>query len=73
MRAQDAPIGSLRWQLGLLGYTLAGAAIAVCPVWWAVALRWDVVEKKVKKESARPRWPKGTVGHPEQGGLSRGV
>ena len=37
-----APVGSLRWQLALLGWTLAGAAIAVCPVWWAVAAWWDV-------------------------------
>ena len=35
-------VGSLRWQLALLGWTLAGAAIAVCPVWWAVAAWWDV-------------------------------
>ena len=37
----SAPVGSVRWQLGLLASVLAGGAVAVCPAWWAVALWWD--------------------------------
>jgi hypothetical protein len=28
-------VGSIGWQLELLGVTALGAAIAVCPLWWA--------------------------------------
>lgn len=41
----NAPVGSLRWQAKLLGYTLAGAAIAVCPAWWGVALWWELRDR----------------------------
>jgi hypothetical protein len=39
------PVGSIRWQLGLLGSTLAGAAMALSPAWWAVALFWDLRDR----------------------------
>ena len=38
----NAPEGSLRWQLALLGMTLAGVAVALCPVWWAVVAYWEL-------------------------------
>ena len=41
----SAPVGSLRWQFGLLGYTLAGATIAVNPIWWGWALWWEVRDR----------------------------
>jgi hypothetical protein len=40
-----SPARSLRWQLGLLGSTLAGVAIALSPAWWAVALFWDLRDR----------------------------
>ena len=46
-----APVGSLRWQLSLLGATAAGAVVAVCPIWWAVAIWWDVRDRRRSKLS----------------------
>ena len=37
----SAPVGSFRWNLELVATMLAAGAVAVCPVWWAVALWWD--------------------------------
>lgn len=34
-------VGSIGWQLELLGHTLAGVAIAACPLWWAWCLWSD--------------------------------
>lgn len=50
---EDAPVGSLRWQLGLLGATLAGAVVAVCPVWWARALWWDLRDRLEAERRSR--------------------
>lgn len=41
----SAPVGSLRWQAGLLASTLGGVAIALSPAWWAVACFWDLQDR----------------------------
>ena len=37
-----APVGSVRWQIKLVGTMALAVAVAVCPVWWAVAAWWGV-------------------------------
>ena len=37
-----APVGSVRWQLGLLGWTLAGVALGLNPLWWLRAALWEL-------------------------------
>lgn len=38
----SAPVGSIRWQLGLAGMTLLGGVIGI--VWWPVPMAWDVAD-----------------------------
>lgn len=36
----SAPVGSIRWQLGLAGMTVIVLVVEL--VWWPVPLAWDV-------------------------------
>ena len=54
-----APVGSLRWQLGLLASVLAGVAVALCPAWWAESAWSDFrahrARPKTDASAHRPR------------------